>query len=64
VYVRENEDVIETTRDLVRHMVQSQDRNENLDLNSLKNRIKDELHRHIYDKMKRNPMVLPIIIEI
>ncbi|MEG2436514.1 MAG: hypothetical protein RSB47_09305 [Ruthenibacterium sp.] len=30
----------------------------------MKNRIKDELHRYIFDKIKRNPMILPIIMEI
>ncbi len=64
VYVRENEDIIESSRELVRLIVQSYNLSDNPDWNGLKNRIKDELHRMIYEKMKRNPMVLPIIIEI
>jgi len=64
VYVRDNEDVIETTRELVRLIVQGYNLSTNPDWNGLKNKIKDELHRMIYEKMKRNPMVLPIIIEI
>lgn len=64
VYVRENEDIIESTREVVRQVIQRYLQSESSDLNGLKNRIKDELHRYIYEKMKRNPMVLPIIIEI
>ena len=30
----------------------------------LKNRIKDEVHRFIFEKIKRNPMVLPIILDV
>ena len=30
----------------------------------LKNRIKDELHRYIFEKIKRNPMILPIILDV
>jgi conserved hypothetical protein len=64
VYVRENEDVIESTRELVRLVVQGYNLSANPDWNGLKNKIKDELHRMVYEKMKRNPMILPIIIEI
>ena len=31
---------------------------------ALKNRIKDELHRFIFEKIKRNPMILPIILDV
>lgn len=64
VYVRENEDIIESTRELVRSIVLSYGRIEGADWPAMKNRIKDELHRYIYEKIKRNPMVLPIIVEI
>ena len=30
----------------------------------LKNTIKDEVHRFIFDKIKRNPMILPIILDV
>ena len=64
VYVRENEDIIDSTRMLVRNIAQSYDHSENPDWNAMKNRVKDELHRYIYEKMKRNPMILPVVIEI
>jgi ribonuclease J len=64
VYVRENEDIIESTRDLVRSIIVSYGKLDGSDWLPMKNRIKDELHRYIYEKIKRNPMVLPIIVEI
>ena len=63
IYVRENEDIIENTRDVVRQILAASDLGgENWP--ALKNRIKDELHRYIYEKIKRNPMILPIILDI
>ena len=63
VYVRENEDIIEGIRNTVRNIIASYGRIEGSDWPSIKNRIKDELHRYIYDKIKRNPMILPIIVD-
>ena len=64
VYVRENEDIIECSRDLARSIVLSYGRLDGSEWQNLKNRLKDELHRYIFDKIKRNPMILPIIMEI
>lgn len=63
IYVRENEDIIENVRDVVRQILADS----NLageEWPNLKNRIKDDLHRYIYEKIKRNPMILPIILDI
>ena len=64
VYVRENEDIIEGIRNTVRNIIASYGRIEGSDWPSIKNRIKDELHRYIYDKIKRNPMILPILVDL
>ena len=64
VYVRENEDMIESTREIVRNIVGAYDHIESSDWPSIKNRIKDELHRYIFEKIKRNPMILPIIVDL
>ena len=63
IYVRENEDIIENTRDVVRQILSSSSL-AGEDWPMLKNRIKDELHRFIFEKIKRNPMILPIILDI
>ena len=64
VYVRENEDIIESTREVVRNIIASYGHIEGSDWPSIKHRIKDELHRFIYEKIKRNPMILPIIVDL
>ena len=63
IYVRENEDIIESTREVVRSILaQNSLAGENWP--ELKNRIKDDLHRYIFEKIKRNPMILPIILDV
>ena len=63
IYVRENEDIIDNTRELARQILVSSDLSgENWP--DLKNRIKDEVHRFIFEKIKRNPMILPIILDV
>ena len=63
IYVRENEDIIDNTRELVREILAANDLSgENWP--DLKNLIKDELHRFIFEKIKRNPMILPIILDV
>ena len=64
VYVRDNEDMIESTRNIIRNIIASYDHIESSDWPSIKNRIKDELHRYIFEKIKRNPMILPIIVDL
>ena len=64
VYVRDNEDIIESSRELARTIIMSYGQIDGSEWQNMKNRIKDELHRFIFDKIKRNPMILPIIMEI
>ena len=63
IYVRENEDIIDNTQALVRDLLS---RNSLAGENwaNLKNIIKDEVHNYIFEKIKRNPMVLPIIVDV
>ncbi len=63
IYVRENEDIIDNTQALVRDLLS---RNSLAGENwaNLKNMIKDEVHNYIFEKIKRNPMVLPIIVDV
>ena len=63
IYVRENEDVIESTRQVVIDILRDSDLS-GAEWPNLKNRIKDEVHRYIFDKIKRNPMILPIILDV
>lgn len=64
VYVRESEDLMEEARLIVNDAVQDcLDRNIT-DWAKIKNIIKDSLSDYLWKKMKRNPIILPIIMEV
>ncbi|MFC4617398.1 ribonuclease J [Camelliibacillus cellulosilyticus] len=64
VYVRESEELIEDAAGIVREVL-TQALTQNVsEWSSLKNGIRDALGRYLYDKTKRRPMILPIIMEI
>jgi ribonuclease J len=63
IYVKENEDIIDNTQELVRQIIASSSLNGD-NWPDLKNTIKDEVHRFIFEKIKRNPMILPIILDV
>ncbi|GLB24942.1 ribonuclease J [Lacrimispora xylanolytica] len=64
VYVRESEDLMEEARRIVSDAVQDcLDRKIN-DWGKIKNIIRDSLSDFLWKRMKRNPMILPIIMEV
>ena len=64
VYVRESEDLMEEARSVVDDAVNDcLDRGVS-DWGKLKNVIKDSLSDYIWKRTKRNPMILPIIMEV
>ena len=64
VYVRESEELMESARQLVKTALDDcQDRGIR-EWSSIKTNIKDRLSSFIYKKTKRDPMILPIIMEI
>ncbi|MEJ8553111.1 ribonuclease J [Tepidibacter sp. Z1-5] len=64
VYVRESEDLIEKAKVVVREALIQCENKQIREWAYLKNAIKDELKNYLYEKTKRNPMILPIIMEI
>lgn len=64
VYVRESEPLIDDARNLVGSILEDCANNHVHDWGTLKTRIKDELSRLLYDRTRRSPMVLPIIMEV
>ncbi len=63
VYVRENEELISSARSVAQSVLQRYDRIEQSDWTAVKNGIKDEVHTFLFNQIKRNPMILPIIME-
>lgn len=63
VYVRENEELISGARNVAMDVLSRYERIEQSDWTSIKNGIKDEMHTYLLAQIKRNPMILPIIME-
>ena len=64
VYVRESEALMDEARDLVYNTLEECAREHVRDWSGMKQRIKDELSRFLYQKTRRSPMILPIIMEV
>ncbi len=64
VYVKESEDLLDETRELAYEVVEHHIAKGNADWNRMKNDIRDALGEHFWKKMKRKPMILPIITEV
>ncbi|MEH7083191.1 ribonuclease J [Neobacillus drentensis] len=64
VYVRESEKLMEESTKLVRDIVERNIAKDSFEWSSLKQEIREELNRNLYEKTKRRPMILPIIMEI
>ena len=64
VYVRESENLMEEMKQSLRNKLRALEENNVTDWAVIKLTIKDSLRDYIYQKTKRNPMILPIIMEI
>ena len=64
VYVRESEKLMDEARDIVRDVFTKCEERKITDWSTLKSTVRDELRAFLYEKTKRKPMILPIIMEI
>ena len=64
VYVRESENLMEEAREIVEKALEKCLSKNNTDWGKMKTEIKDSLSDYIWKKTKRNPMILPIIMEV
>ena len=64
VYVRESEKLMEEATSIVRDIVTKNGSRQPFDWSTLKQEIRDSLNQYLYEKTKRRPMILPIIMEI
>lgn len=64
VYVKENEDLINQTKQVARKAIEASLKKGNAaDWNQLKNDVRDVMRKYIFSKTKRSPMILPIFLE-
>lgn len=64
VYVRESEDLMEEARVIVRDSLRECEENSITEWATIKSKIKEVLRLFLYEKTKRKPMILPIIMEV
>ncbi|ENQ3106586.1 ribonuclease J [Bacillus cereus] len=64
VYVRESEALIEKSTDIVRTIVEQSIKEYSIEWSTLKQNIRELLGQFLFEKTKRKPMILPIIMEV
>lgn len=64
IYVKDSENVMEDIKNEVRQEVRECEYRGITDWTTIKNIVRDNLKDYIFDKTKRNPMIIPIIMEI
>jgi len=64
VYVREAEELLEEAREKVRHILDKCGERKVTDWATIKGNIRDCLGKFLYEKTRRRPMILPIIMEV
>lgn len=64
VYVRESEQLLDNARNVVNRSLDYCYDNNITDWSSIKNEVRDSLSRFLYQKTRRSPMILPVIMQI
>ncbi|HKK54330.1 MAG TPA: ribonuclease J [Patescibacteria group bacterium] len=64
IYMKENRDLIESTRMKVKKMVKDKPSTTPTDDDFLKNKIRNDIGQFLFNKTKRRPMVLPVVIKV
>ena len=64
VYVREAGDLIEDAKSMAMWAIEKCLVNDIRDWSTIKSHIRDEISRLVYERTKRSPMILPIIMEV
>ena len=64
VYVKEAENIMDEVKSVAKHEVQKCEEQGITDWATIKSTLKDNLRDYIFTKTKRNPMIIPIIMEM
>jgi len=64
VYVRESEDLMENVKEVTKNALLKFDEKKRNDWSAKKSVVRDALRDYLYEKTKRRPMILPIIMEV
>ena len=64
VYVKESEELINAAREVAVRAIEAQTDGGYFDWNSIKASLRDEISHLMYERTKRSPMILPVIMEV
>lgn len=64
IYVKESEDLIRDIRQLTKGIITEQIQMGNTNLTLMANTLRDALSGYLFEKTERNPVILPIIMEV
>ena len=64
VYVKESEELINAAREVAVEAIEAQTDGGYFDWNSIKASLRDEISHLMYERSKRSPMILPVIMEV
>lgn len=64
VYVKESEDLLEEAKRVAYKVIESCSSQNTRDWGYLKTKVRDELYKLFHNKTRRNPVILPIIMEV
>ena len=64
IYLRENKEFVEELRKRIRGLITRIPRHQQLETDYIKSLMRDQIGQFLYNKTKRRPMVLPVIIEV
>ena len=64
VYVRESENLMDDVKNVVRHEIKKCEEKGVRDWSTIKSTVRENLRDYIFTKTKRNPMIIPIIMEV
>ncbi len=64
IYLRENKELVEEVRKRIRGIMGRIPRHQQIEPDYAKSLIRDQISQFLYNKTKRRPMVLPVIIEV
>ncbi|MCR5481531.1 MAG: ribonuclease J [Clostridia bacterium] len=64
IYLRENDELIEKTRDIAEAVLLDCCRSTKSDWYNWKTRVRDAVRSYIFEKTKRSPVILPIFMEV
>lgn len=64
VYVKESEELINAAREVAVEAIETQTDGGYFDWNSIKASLRDEISHLMYERTKRSPMILPVIMEV